>query len=370
MQNKSVLLSAYACEPNKGSESEVGWLWVLEIAKKTANVVVVTRKKNRFNIEEALKDKAIKNIEFSYFDLPYFLSFYKKGKRFINLYTYLWEVGVFFHLLFRYKKNTFDISQRITFVSYKFPSFLWFFSKYFIFGPVAGGERYPTSLLSIFSIKGKFREIFRIVFQRLAFIDPFVLLTLQKANQIITTTNETKSILPKFFHKKTIVKQAVAINKLDFKYINKKKNFSKDKLNLLYVGRLLEWKGILFVLKALKSLKSRYIFTIVGSGPDMNFFKNYVEKNQLNVLFIDHCERSSLSRYYFEADLFLYLSLHDSGGMSVLEAKAHDLPVVVTSFGGPKNLVDNNDFIVDGTDEKTIISNLLKILSSKKFLNN
>ena len=44
-----VLLSAYACEPNKGSEPGVGWNWLIEIAKLNHKVTVITRsnKKNR-----------------------------------------------------------------------------------------------------------------------------------------------------------------------------------------------------------------------------------------------------------------------------------------------------------------------------------
>ncbi len=38
-----ILLSAYACEPNKGSEAGIGWNWVLEIAKRGHNVTVITR---------------------------------------------------------------------------------------------------------------------------------------------------------------------------------------------------------------------------------------------------------------------------------------------------------------------------------------
>ena len=29
-----ILVSAYSCEPNKGSESEVGWRWSLKLAEK------------------------------------------------------------------------------------------------------------------------------------------------------------------------------------------------------------------------------------------------------------------------------------------------------------------------------------------------
>ena len=42
---KTILVSAYACEPLKGSEQGVGWNWVLQLAKKN-NVHVITRANN------------------------------------------------------------------------------------------------------------------------------------------------------------------------------------------------------------------------------------------------------------------------------------------------------------------------------------
>ena len=48
-----VLISAYACEPNKGSEPEVGWQWALQMARYH-DVTVLTRSNNRAGIEKEL----------------------------------------------------------------------------------------------------------------------------------------------------------------------------------------------------------------------------------------------------------------------------------------------------------------------------
>lgn len=51
-----VLVSAYACEPNHGSEPAVGWNWVTQIAT-FADVTVITRENNRYSIEKELRTK-------------------------------------------------------------------------------------------------------------------------------------------------------------------------------------------------------------------------------------------------------------------------------------------------------------------------
>jgi hypothetical protein len=50
MKKKSkILLSAYACEPNKGSEPEVGWKWAITLSQLGHEVYVITRLNNKKN---------------------------------------------------------------------------------------------------------------------------------------------------------------------------------------------------------------------------------------------------------------------------------------------------------------------------------
>jgi len=53
-----VLLSAYSCTPNLGSEPGVGWNWARQIAKNN-EVWVITRETNRKSIESAEKPKSL-----------------------------------------------------------------------------------------------------------------------------------------------------------------------------------------------------------------------------------------------------------------------------------------------------------------------
>ena len=48
-----ILLSAYGCEPHKGSEGGVGWNWALQLAKGS-EVHVVTREARRPAVEAFL----------------------------------------------------------------------------------------------------------------------------------------------------------------------------------------------------------------------------------------------------------------------------------------------------------------------------
>ena len=85
---KTFLLSAYACEPEKGSEPGVGWNWALELAKKH-KVVVITRENNKQAIQQYLSRHSCANLSFAFCDLPSKLSFFKKGQKGLHLYYFL-----------------------------------------------------------------------------------------------------------------------------------------------------------------------------------------------------------------------------------------------------------------------------------------
>ncbi len=115
---------------------------------------------------------------------------------------------------------------------------------------------------------------------------------------------------------------------------------SGDLYRLLYVGRLLEWKGIDLALHAVSQLKQSHPgirFTIVGDGPASTRLHKLAEELGLSeiVEWVRWVPHTLVQEYYRSADVFLFPSLRDSGGMAVLEAMAHGLPVVCTDLGGP-----------------------------------
>lgn len=366
-----MLISAYACEPHKGSEPEVGWRWVLDASKEYQQVVVVTRKNNQPSIEKEIQTLGITNVEFKYFDLPKWSRFWKKGGRGVQLYAYLWEIFSFLYLVKFYNRNEFEVSQRVTFVSYRFPSFLWYFSERFILGPIGGGERFPLHFLRVFSLKGKVVELLRAIAQRVALIDPLVLLTLYKSHQIIAVTEDTKSILPGFAQKKTVIKPAIYICINDFKIETTQFKSSKktNTLKLLYVGRLIELKGLLLILMALKEVKDSfsYEFNIIGSGSDQDRLQSFIKQHALNVNFLGSKDRGMLSHYYLSHDLFVFPSLHDSGGMVVLEAKAHGLKVITSFFGGPKEFLGDMDIVLQSRTVEGMVQELKEIFYNESF---
>ena len=93
----NILLGVYACEPNKGSEPEVGWQMANELAKAMPkdSFYAITKANNRDVIE---KEGYPSNLTFFYYAPPKTLTFWKKGGRGIRTYYYLWMIGAAFFI--------------------------------------------------------------------------------------------------------------------------------------------------------------------------------------------------------------------------------------------------------------------------------
>jgi len=86
-----VLISAYACEPGKGSEPGVGWNLARHLAAHY-EVWVLTRANNCPVIEVELAQSPVPGLHFVYHDLPPWARFWRRGQRGVQLYYYLWQL--------------------------------------------------------------------------------------------------------------------------------------------------------------------------------------------------------------------------------------------------------------------------------------
>ena len=73
----TILVTAYAVNPYKGSEDGMGWNMILQIARFN-KVIAITRENNKNYIDKYLAENEVEyaeNIQFEYYDLPYYLRF-------------------------------------------------------------------------------------------------------------------------------------------------------------------------------------------------------------------------------------------------------------------------------------------------------
>lgn len=335
-----ILLSAYACEPNKGSEPGVGWNWTQALLKQGHAVHLLTRSNNRASVEAALSLQQVKPTT-AYYDLPRWCQRWKHWPGGIYLYYLLWQIGAYRRAAMLHATEKFERVHHITFASFRQPSFMGRLGIPFIFGPVGGGEEMPRIFRKGIPLTGRLLEALRNIGNRLTFIDPLMLSTFSSASLVACTTSDTLKRIPARFHRKCIVLPTIGIEEAE---IAAPSSNTVSEPRFLFVGRLIYWKGVHLALRALAQVRRSVPLAslrVIGDGRDAEWLKNIASDCGVAdaVEWLPSMPHDEILREYASNTSFLFPSLHDSGGMVVLEALARGLPVICLNLGGPGAIV-------------------------------
>ncbi len=156
-----------------------------------------------------------------------------------------------------------------------------------------------------------------------------------------------------------------------------RKKFKAENL-LIYVGRLIDWKGVSFLIGSMRNVLKVYPNTkllIIGSGPEEKELLKTTEKLKLmgNIDFIGEIKNTEVSKYYCVSDIFIIPSIvvggHTEGlGVVTIEAMACGTAVVGTSVGGIPDVIEDgyNGLLVSQKSSDEIAKGIIEILSNKK----
>ena len=349
MQKLKLLISAYACEPGKGSEPGVGWRWALETAALGHEVWVLTRSNNEPGITHQLAMLGHPaNLHFLYYDLPPSMRWWKRGGCTVHLYYLLWQWGAYKFIRARLAQLPFDAVHHLTFGVIRHPSFMGRLGLPFVTGPLGGGERAPPAMRRPLSWGGRIKDTLRDVFNWMARYDPFVRQMYAQAGLILMKTPQSLAWLPSKYQSRARCMLEIGIDRhaaIDEAPAEAEKR--QTTLHVLYVGRFLYWKGMDLGLRAIAELRRRGMpvrLTMIGQGNEKPRWQRLTAELRLAdcVTWVPWMKQTDLLAAYRTFDALLFPSLHDSSGNVVLEAMAGGLPVVCLNLGGPAQLVDEH----------------------------
>jgi len=139
---------------------------------------------------------------------------------------------------------------------------------------------------------------------------------------------------------------------------------------ILYVGRMVDSKGISVLLRAFQDIsKSSDVgLVLVGEGKDQRKYENFCQKHNLkNVFFEGFKQQDELAHYYGLADLFVLPSIQEEWGLVLNEAAAAGLPLIATEASGAAfDLIDEgrNGFRILVGNVVALREAILKVLSN------
>lgn len=151
------------------------------------------------------------------------------------------------------------------------------------------------------------------------------------------------------------------------------KDFRDGKLNILFVGRLEKRKGLNYLLKAYRLIKTEMPGTrLIVVGPGTRLRRGYqrmVKKQGLeDVVFTGGVPYAELPRYYQSADVFCSPATGgESFGIVLLEAMSVGKPIVASDIEGYNELVTSgiHGLLVPSRDENALAQALLTLLRDK-----
>ncbi len=363
---RRILLSAYACEPDSGSEPGVGWNQARQ-ASRFNEVWVLTRRNNAEAIRKELSHSPLPHAHWCYYDLPRWLYFWKKGQRGVQLYYYLWQLGAYFTAKRLHTKIGFDLVHHVTFANYWMPSLLGLLPVPFLWGPVGGAESVSRSFLGDFSKRGKTYEMLRHLARWRGEHDLLVRLTAKRACIALATTPEAAHRLARLGCRDVRLLAAIGISEKEIAELGQHP-LRAGPVRFASVGRLLDFKGYHLSLPAFAKARaalpaSSYWF--IGDGPARERLAKLARKLKVagSVRFWGTLPRSLVLKKLAECDILVHPSLHESGGCVCLEAMAAGRSVVCLDQGGPAMLVaDGTGIKLAAASPGQVIENLTQAM--------
>lgn len=334
-----VLLLAYACQPDEGSEPGVGWQLARALAAHH-DMWVLTRRENRQALEARLQAAPVEGLQVAYCDLPGAPDRWQpdRPKAGVELHYYLWQHAAARAARRLHARVGFDVAQHLTYVRYWMPSGLAGLAVPFVWGPVGGGESTPAAFLQALPAPARRGEQLREAARWLGEHDPLVRRTARRCAAAVAVTPETAARLRALGARRVEHLDVCGLPQAEIDALGRTPPPPEETVRFVSVGRLLAWKGFDLGLRAFaEAALPEAEYWVVGDGPERARLEALAQALGVagRVRFWGRLPRPAALELLGQAHVLVHPSLHDSGGWVCTEALAARRPVVCLDLGGP-----------------------------------
>ena len=362
-----VLLSAYGCEPHKGSEGGVGWNWALQLAKGS-EVHVVTREARRPAVEAFLNEHGLDNPKFIYVELPQWTLKFKETNLGMNIYYMFWQLACWWECRSLVDKLEVDIAHHVSFMSLTRGSFVPFLGVKSVIGPIGGLQTVPKAAKPV--IRSRIMEAIRTMAVKFFRFNPVGLLTAWKADLLVMANGANQRFMPK-----TIRDKAVTGLQIGTPIITARPCPDLEgPIVFHWSGRFVDHKGLEILIRAVDHLKTRspgsykdVRVVVSGSGPLEEFYRNLIGELGLEDAFefLGWVKLDEMNAIWDRSHAFVFTSLRETTGMALQEAMMREVAPIVIDNGGPGEMVtDESGIKVAGENLEELVSHLANAMTA------
>lgn len=344
----NILINAYACAPNWGSEQGMAWHWITELAKMH-NLYVITEGEWKKEIEEAVALLDVKdNIHFYYNPVSDKIRSmcWNQGDWRFYWYYRKWQKKTLTIARQICSEHRIDIIHQLNMIGFREPGYLWdIYDTHYIWGPVGGMEIVPLKYLSGMPLSKKTKYIVKNMLNHLQIrYSTRVCKAIHRADIVIAATQGTYNSFVKLHHIKPVYMNEAGCTILEQHTAH---NFNKDQLDILWVGRFLDTKKLDIAIRTIAKVKDLPVFLhIVGSGSDTEnaMYQQMADKMGIsnNIKWYGKLANKKVQEMMNQMDLFLFTSVLEGTPHVVLEAITNCLPILCIDTCGQGQLVNES----------------------------
>jgi glycosyltransferase involved in cell wall biosynthesis len=344
-----VLVSAFACGPNWGSEVGMGWNWVIHMAAHH-QLWVITEEAFRPDIEAKLDQ-----LQLRYPPRFHYISIGEKGRKLF------WEQGSlqFYGHYRRWQKkalalaeqlclkNSIELVHQLNLIGFREPGYLWQLSDRVpvIWGPVGGYSQVPMQFIPKLSWKNR---IFYFGKNLLHYAQVHYSARVKKAishcSLILAESSNTRRIMKEVYGVEAVLMNETGGHYEEF--FAHPSFLENGRMNLLWVGRIQGLKALPIAIECVSRLKQMRVpvhLNVVGEGPDTEECRNQVQRLGLEheITFMGKIPNPQVIELMKVHDLLFFTSLKEGTPHVVLEALSNGLPVICHDACGHGDIVDS-----------------------------
>ena len=343
-----ILINAYACSPNMGSEPGMAWNWVSNLAK-FCELYIITEGEFKEKIEDVVPTlEQGKNMHFYYnpvSDEIRKMCWNQGDWRFYKYYKE-WQWKTYLIAKDICSKQNIDVLHQLNMIGFREPGYLWKLSKEtdipFVWGPVDAKDKFPVAYLGGASMKTK-------LFMRLKnFLTVWQLKHSKRVRQaasqasvIFSASSNSKESLKKYMAIDSPLLNETGCYVQEHPLIDKSQ---KETFDVLWVGKLDFRKQLGIALQSVAIADNENIRLHIVGGGDSEPYKQLA--NTLGIKdkciwhgAVSHDEVQSIMQ---NSDVFFFTSVAEGTPHVVLEAIGNNLPVVCFDTCGQGDAVNEN----------------------------
>lgn len=344
-----ILINAYACSPNMGSEPGMAWNWVGNLAKY-CEVHIITEGEFQDKIEDVVpKLEQGGNMHFYYnpvSDEIRKMCWNQGDWRFYKYYKE-WQWKTYLIVKDICLKQHIDVLHQLNMIGFREPGYLWKLSKEtdipFVWGPIGGLKQFPVAYLKGAGLKMQ-------LFNRLKnILNVWQLKHDRRVNDAFVTAKLLVSSIPdsyraikKYKGLESIVIPETGCFEADDVSLER---FDNSKFHVMWVGKFDFRKQLPLALKVISiSGNPEIVLDVYGTGSDdqISYAKGLADELGIsnNVVWHGNQSNAVVMDAMRNAQLSFFTSVSEDTSTVVLEAVSNRLPVLCFNACGMAAVID------------------------------